>query len=74
MSDDGRADDEQDSDDEGHSTEERSSSLPECPCCGRLVATITTRGPDTGTVGPCGCSVTPDQIIAQRRRRQQEEE
>ncbi|WP_254523383.1 hypothetical protein [Natrinema caseinilyticum] len=50
------------------------SSLPDCPCCGQLVTRITTTGPDTGTVGPCGCSVTPDQIIAQRRRRNEREE
>ncbi|WP_408959085.1 hypothetical protein [Natrinema sp. 74] len=42
------------------SRDDAAPSLPECPSCGEPVIISVAHGPDTGSVGPCGCSVPPD--------------
>ncbi|WP_049929111.1 hypothetical protein [Halopiger goleimassiliensis] len=33
--------------------------LPECPHCGRRVATVSVLGPTDAVAAPCGCSIAP---------------
>ncbi|ELY50795.1 hypothetical protein [Natronococcus jeotgali] len=35
------------------------STLPDCPVCGRPIATVTLTGPTDGVVSPCGCRIVP---------------
>ncbi|MDF9746255.1 hypothetical protein [Natrinema salsiterrestre] len=33
-----------------------------CPCCGQPITGLTSTGPHTGAVEPCGCSIAPGLI------------
>ncbi|WP_090614804.1 hypothetical protein [Natrinema salaciae] len=35
------------------------SALLSCPACGRPISGLTSAGPHTGVVRPCGCTVAP---------------
>ncbi|MBZ6494956.1 hypothetical protein [Natrinema longum] len=42
------------------------SALLSCPSCGQPITGLTSTGPHTGVVRPCGCSVAPGLIHRER--------
>lgn len=44
----------------GDAADATATSLPDCPVCGRPIATVTLTGPTDGVASPCGCQVVPD--------------
>ncbi|MDF9746463.1 hypothetical protein [Natrinema salsiterrestre] len=53
------SDDTADDDGDGIRSE---SPLLSCPSCGQPITALTSSGPHSGTVEPCGCSVAPGLI------------
>ncbi|ELY87029.1 hypothetical protein [Natrinema altunense] len=42
------------------------SALLSCPSCGQPITALTSTGPHTGVVEPCGCSVAPGLVHRER--------
>jgi hypothetical protein len=41
-------------------------SLPDCPTCGRTVWVVSATGPLEATASPCGCTIPPGALEADR--------